>query len=616
MTTAAPFDQAPFELVPALHRADFVGAVTFSSRPNGARATVVEVYKGSLDKGQTLDGVLAREEYSRPSMPAGTVVVVAEAGVFTPLRSKTLIAWLRPSLALLQGSTDLTGFELERLSKDTMREFFAQVLGFEVVPVEARERAVRALLARSTPEWEGEWMVLPQPLRLPSLAPDFVEYFGRFPSDRFNSAARWVVFSELEAAAAVPYLRAEIERLRVANDSNSLWYALDAIVVSAPREARCVFEQLRAEGVWLAESARRRDADDDLARRLATLPPARCSIEFRPGLTVPGPQARDAQLLALRRLGLFSAELPRAFDAMTFAEKSEDPELATVALLAAGAIAARSTGATAAHLEPLAVRLAKQYSVRRAPSLHAASDSLARLIDLAPELFDWLLAHPTPMLSSGRADDLLRAVLQSLDLRDQARAEAILRASTKAGKGAEAAVWVSRAHPALLQRTVKAELDASATPTAIITSLQLSGRAGLGSLPLERVAGFLQHREATVRAAALDTFHMHLVGSEAYSQGVPYFPRFLDALEDEAPAVREQAVRLVSQLAVKGLYPQYRSPTPALAQLAGQVVDRTEAATAEKKRRLLEALANMGPDAFTGTLAARRTRLLSLRAAP
>lgn len=606
MLLASPADRAAFQLAPDLARAEHVFFGTVADlKADGVKATVLTPLKGALKKGEALEGRLQGDQFTRPAAPKGTVLVVAGDGRLEAFAANSFEAhYAAPTLALLGGSADLAPFKLKTTSRELASQLLHHVFGHEVIALGVREAALRELLARATPEWETDLMALPPALRLPSLSTAFVEYFTRFPRAAFTSAARWAVFSELASRDAVPYLAKELDELRVTDDVNVARYAVEALSASDAAAARCVFEAVLAQGgLWLGREAANREAELDLRTRIARAASAEpCkAYGFRRDLPFP----TDAQ--SLRRVALFSDDQALVPALVSWSVKQKDTALAESALWAAGRIAERAPQNESG--EGVAALLAEQFKTRGAPVMHGASGALTRLITRKPALFDWLLAHPTPMSGAyGRPDDLLEAVCAQLDWSDAAFARVVLRKLLEQKKAPPGLRELHRAQPALLRDEVAARL-ARPDAASLVTALQLSARAGIDSMALSELNRLLPHVDAGVRRAAVDALFSHLVGSEQYARGVPFFPALLDRLGDDDAAVRKAAAALVNQLAVKSRYPQYERACPELATLTQAVLTRAAQAKGAERARLVEALEAFSPELFTGELAKQRAAL-------
>lgn len=599
MLITAAADRAAFTLTPGLASAEHVFLGTVVAKGDRFVATVGEPLKGSLAKGAKLELALnADDEYRAPAAPKGTVLVVATKDAMEAFGPKTFaFTWAKPTLALLGGATSLEPFGLPTTSKEKVRELLDQVFGHTELPVAVREAAMRTLLARAKPDWEVMWMGLPPALRLPSLVADFVAYFQRSPRSAFSSAARWVVFSELRSPEAATYLAQELEELRVGEDVNSARYVLDALEASG---VRCVLERVRQQrGFWLGREDSNRELEVDLSARLGRMAVATCEgVAFRTDVAMPEASAKtEAQLIALRRLGLFGSGKAEAL--LSFAEQAKDETVVEAALLASERQLERALRppVDTVALDRWARGAAGEYSRRENLAMRGAALALARLIRWQPSMLKWLLDHPRAMQGKyGKPDDLLDAVTGVLDYRDAAFAEQVLRELQQAGKSAGLHA-LAAAQPAMVQRAMKDWLAKGAgDATKLVVVLGLSSRAGLDSLPMGEVVKLAKHADAKVRAAAVDTLFSHLVGAEAYARGVPHFGVMLDALADDDATVRGAATRLINQLAVKGLYEQYRRACPELAKLAGEVQSRAKSASGVTRERYEAALKELSPE--------------------
>lgn len=592
MSSLASADRTAFVLAPDLNRAEQVFIGTVTSTKSGARATVSEVLKGALKKGQTLDGRLQFVAYAVARAPKGTQLVVVTGGEFATFPLSSFAAkWARPTLALLGAETSIAAFQLKIAPRETVRELLEQVFGHELIPAAVREAALREVLSRATASWDADFVSLPPALRLPSLVAPFLEYFGRFPRENFRSPARWLVFQQLASPGATPWLLAELETIRVNEEVNVAGHALDALTASDPRAARCALERVRAEGgLWLS-----RDDDGAVAFRLETLPPQACPpVTFRKDL--PLPSGKDA-LLTVRKLGFFSDNETQVMPLIEASRDLADQQLAEAALHAAGRIATR----VKPPLTTFAAAFAKEFQTRGAPIMHGASASFSRLMKHDPALLEWLLVHPTPMSGDyGKPDDLLDAVLFQLDYSDAAFAERVLRRLVGVGKVFNLQT-LSKAQPVLTRKVLGEVLRKDP-----VLALELSGSAGIGSIALEEVARLATDNSGDVRAAALQTLFVHVAGSEEYSRAVPYFPLMLDALTDVDSRVPPIARTLVVQLAVKGQLPQYQSRTPELTGLLPAVLNRTKSARGAKRVQLLAAVKAFPDELFVGELAVQR----------
>lgn len=561
------------------------------AKPGTVKATVVTPLKGPLKKGQSLEGQLMGDEFTVPKAPKGTHLIVARDGRMEAFAAKSFNAeWAAPTLALLGGSTDLKDFKLKTVPKETAFQLMRQVFGHAVITLSVREAAMRELLTRAKPDWEVDFMSLPEALKLPSLGTPFVEYFTRFPRAQFSSAARWNVFAELRSKDAVPYLTKELEEIRANEDSNVLRYALEALAVSDADAARCAFSDVLAQGgLWLGREPSNREVDAELKGRIAKFPagPPCRAFPFRRDLPFP----TDAT--SLRRVAFFSDDPALPAKLIEWSRKQKDDSLGEAALWAAGRVAERA--AQTDSLENVAALLAGEFKTRGAPVMHGGSGALTRLINRRPALFDWLLAHPTPSAGAyGKPDDLFEAVLTQLDWSDEALAKNVFAKVVVKKKVPLGVAMLHKEKPEFVRGEL-AKLLVSTDVATLTYAVQLGGRAGIDAIPLADVARLMSHANPGVRASAVQAMSIHLVGSEQYSRGVPYFSALVERLEDDDEKVRSLALALVSQLATKGKYAQYANATPELKNLVTMVRDRAGKAKGPAKERLDSALRELSP---------------------
>lgn len=482
----------------------------------------------------------------------------------------------KPTLALLGGNPDLSAFPLGKSDEETTFRLLNEVFGFEGIPAAARVAAVRRVLTHSPASWEARFASLPEPLHLEALVPAFIEYFTRFPRERFSSATRWTVFRDLKSRAAVPYLLRELDEARLSDELNTVEYIFDAFEASDREAAACAITLILEvdRGLWLRRESDNREAGERLALRLARLGgPRKGCVSERAPILVKGPRG-------LRALGLFGTGSPQ--NALTQAETEKDPELA---IRAAGRLAERSDHALQ-WVEPLTVWYTRGQK-------NAAAEAIARL--LTPALLPAWLAKPPPA-------GLVEAVCASMDFRDRALAGPMLDA-VLAGKAPwTCASAIARQSPVVRER---AGSDGSR-----VERLRLAARAGFDAVPFDSIVADLKNPSAEVRAAAIEAVFFLLVGTEDYARGVPHFEKLLDTLGDDDASVRQAGARLVMQLAVKGLYPQYRAAAPELATLHARWLDRAEKARGVQRARLIEGLAQFPDDSVPPGLVARHRRLV------